>query len=158
MMISLKDSIEISTTPATLFNWLNRMPEEYRSWHPDHVACRIISGSFLEEGAKFECEEYLHGKLHTMNFHLIKVIPDRRVEFSIDGIGKGAFETVPIGNKVRFTAELDFGSKIPVIGQLFDWIFLGIFNQRINAMKQHMAEEGKNLKAILESKEISNSS
>ena len=150
-MITLKDRIEICTTPGDLFTWLSRMPIEYRAWHPDHVSCRVIHGSFLEAGAEIECEEYLHGKLHKMTFRMTKVIPDRRVEYVIKGIGSGAFEAEPIGDKVRFTAELEFGSRIPVIGLFFDWMFGRVFHQRLEAMKRHMVEEGRNLKVILES-------
>ena len=150
-MISLRDSIEIQTTPSQLFAWLGRMPEEYTSWHPDHVACRVVHGAMLEVGSVLECEEYLHGKLHSMRFRTTKVVPDRRIEFQIRGIGRGAFEAQASGDTVRFVAELGVGSDAPIIGQLFDFIFSRLFNQRIESMKQHMAEEGRNLKAILES-------
>lgn len=150
-MISLRDSIVIHTTSQQLFAWLGRMPEEYKSWHPDHVACRILHGSILEVGSEIECEEYLHGKLHSMRFRMTKVIPDKRVEFDVKGMGRGAFEAQTNGNIVRFVAELDIGSDAPIIGRLFDFIFSHFFNRRIESMRQHMAEEGRNLKAILES-------
>ena len=105
----------------------------------------------LEVGSVLKCEEYLHGKLHSMRFRTTKVVPDRRIEFQIRGIGRGAFEAQASGDTVRFVAELDVGSDAPIIGQLFDFIFSRLFNQRIESMKQHMAEEGRNLKAILES-------
>ena len=150
-MISLRDSIEIQTTPSQLFAWLGRMPQEYTSWHPDHVACRVLQGAMLEVGSVIECEEYLHGKLHSMRFRTTKVVPDRRIEFQIKGMGRGAFEAQANGDTVRFVAELDIGPDARIIGQLFDFIFSRLFNQRIESMKQHMAEEGRNLKAILES-------
>ncbi len=150
-MISLRDSIEIHTTPSQLFAWLGQLPQVYEAWHPDHIACRLLHGSILEVGSEIECEEFLHGKLHSMRFHMEKVIPDRRVEFVIEGMGKGAFEAETDGDKVRFIAELDIGSDAPIIGKLFDFIFPRIFRRRIDAMEQHMAEEGRNLKAILES-------
>lgn len=149
-MISLKDSIKIDTTPRQLFAWLGRMPTEYKSWHPDHVACRVLQGSILEVGSEIECEEFLHGKLHSMRFRMTKVIPDKRVEFAIKGMGRGAFEAEANGDVVRFVAELHIGSETLMIGWLFDFIFPLFFNQRIEAMRQHMAEEGRNLKAILE--------
>lgn len=149
-MISLKDGIEIHTTPGRLFTWLERMPQEYRSWHPDHVACRVIHGSMLEVGSEIECQENLHGKLHSMRFRMTKVVPDKRIEFVVIGMGRGAFDIELIGDTVRFIAELDIGSDIPIIGQLFDLIFSLVFQRRIEAMRQHMAEEGHHLKAILE--------
>ena len=150
-MISLRDSIEIHTTPSQLFAWLDQLPQVYEAWHPDHIACRLLHGSMLEVGSEVECEEFLHGKLHSMRFRMVKVIPDRRIEFVIEGMGKGAFEAEADGDKVRFIAELDIGSDAPIIGKLFDFIFPRIFRQRIDAMEQHMAEEGQNLKALLES-------
>ena len=150
-MISLRDRVEIDTTPEQLFAWLGRMPEEYKSWHPDHVACRVLHGSLLEVGSEFEFEEYLHGKLHTMRFRVTKVVLDNRVEFDIKGMGRGAFDAELSGDAVIFLAEVDIGSDAPVIGPLFDFVFSRFFNQRIDLMRQHMVEEGRNLKAILES-------
>lgn len=150
-MISLRDSVEIRTTPGELFAWLGRMPEEYESWHPDHVACRVLHGSVLEVGSEIECQEYLHGKLHSLRFRMTKVIPDRRVEFVIERMGRGAFEAQANGDTVTFVAELDIGSDAPIVGRFVDFIISRLFNQRIESMRQHMAEEGRNLKTILES-------
>lgn len=153
-MISLKDSIEINATPSQVFEWLGRMPQEYLNWHPDHVACRVIHGSMLEVGSEIECEEYLHGKLHSLCFRLTKVVPNNRVEFEVVGMGLGAFEAQAVDDYVRFIAELDIGTEAPLIGRLFDWIFVRLFKQRIADMRQHMAEEGRNLKTILETAAI----
>jgi hypothetical protein len=150
-MISLRDSIEIDTTPGELFAWLERMPQEYESWHPDHVSCRVLHGSMLEVGSEIEAEEYLHGKLHSMRFRMTKVIPERRLEVEIEGMGRGAFEAQVDGDRLNFVAELDIGSEAPLLGQLFDIVFRLFFGQRIEEMRQHMAEEGQNLKVILES-------
>ena len=150
-MISLKDSIEIETTPREVFDWLGRMPQEYESWHPDHVSCRVVHGSMLEVGSEIECEEFLHGKLHTLRFRMTKVVPDRRVEFVIEGMGRGAFEAQAHGDTVNFVAELDIGSDAALIGRFFDFVFPVLFGGRIEEMRRHMAEEGRNLKAILES-------
>ena len=149
-MISLRDSIEIQTTPQELFAWLRRMPQEYEAWHPDHVACRVLHGSMLEVGTELECQEYLHGKLHTMRFRMTKIVPDKRVEFEVEGLGRGIFEAQQTGNNVMFVAGLDIGYDAPIIGRLFDFIFSLFFEQRIESMRQHMVEEGENLKQLLE--------
>ena len=149
-MISFKDCIEIYTTPRRLFKWLERMPQEYRSWHPDHVSCQAIHGSMLEVGSEIECQEYLHGKLHTMRFRMTKVVPDKRIEFVVIGMGRGAFEIQRRGETVKFITEIDIGLDTPIIGRLFDLIFSLFFQQRIEALRRHMAEEGHNLKVILE--------
>lgn len=150
-MISLRDSIEIHTTPGRVFAWLSRMPEVYTSWHPDHIACRVLHGSMLDEGSQIECEEYIHGKLHSMRFRVTKVDLDKRIEFEVEGMGRGSFETDPEGDSVRFVAELDIGSDTPIIGRAFDFIFPLLFSKRIQSMRQHMGEESHNLKTILES-------
>jgi hypothetical protein len=154
-MISLRDSIEIHANSRQLFAWLERMPQEYTSWHPDHVAYRVLQGSMLEVGSEIECEEYLHGKLHSMRFRMTKVVPDKRVEYVIEGMGRGAFEAQGSGDTVKFVAELDIGLDAPIIGPLFDFVFSRIFQQRIESMRQHMAEEGQNLKVILEAGSLS---
>ena len=150
-MISLRDSIEIQTTANQVFTWLESMPQEYGAWHPDHVACEVTHGSMLEVGCEIECKEYLHGKLHSMRFRMTKVIPDKRVEFAIERMGRGAFEVQESNDKVMFVAELDIGSDRPILGPIIDLLFTLFFRQRIEAMRQHMAEEGENLKGILES-------
>ena len=149
-MISLCDRIEIQTTPNQVFAWLERLPQEYRAWHPDHVACLVIQGSMLEVGSVIECKEYLHGKLHSLRFRMTRVVPGKRVEFVIEKMGKGAFEVQAKDNLVIFVAELAIGSEYPVIGSAFDLMFSIIFQKRLDAMRQHMKEEGENLKAILE--------
>lgn len=150
-MISLRDRIEIQTTPHQVFAWLERMPQEYKAWHPDHVDCRVIHGSMLEVDSEIECEEYLHGKLHSMRFRVTRVVPGKRIEFIIERMGRGAFEVQAKDKSVLFEAELDIGSENPIMGLAFDLFFSIFFQQRIDAMRQHMKEEGENLKVILES-------
>ncbi|MBL6981535.1 MAG: hypothetical protein ISR58_10145 [Anaerolineales bacterium] len=149
-MISLRDEIEIDTSPRQFFEWLERMPKEYMAWHLDHVACKMLLGSMLEVGSEMECQEYLHGKLHTMRFCMMKVISDERIEFVIEGMGRGAFAAVANEHGIVFVAELNIGSDTPIIGDLFDFIFRMFFKNRIDEMKIHMVEEGQNLKALLE--------
>lgn len=150
-MIRLGDRISIQTTPEQLFQWLESLPREYLSWHPDHVACRVIKGSMVQPGSEIECQEYLHGKLHTMRFRLTAVDPGRRMEYEIMALGRGAFEAIPKGEQVEFVAELGLGSDIPIVGRLMDAMVRLLLSRRLEAMRQHMREEGQNLKKIIES-------
>jgi hypothetical protein len=150
-VIRLRDSIRIRTTPEQPFRWLESMPQEYVRWHPDHVACRVLKGSMLHVGTEVECKEYLHGKLHSMRFRLTRVDPGRRMEYRIAGLGEGAFEAVAKGEEIDFVAELGLGSDVPVVGLLVDAILGSVFRRRLSAMRQHMLEEGQNLKRIIES-------
>ncbi len=150
-MIRLRDSITIRTTPEQLFNWLESMPQEYGSWHPDHVSYQVLSGSMQQVGSQVECKEYLHGKLHSMRFRLTKLDPGRRMEYEIAALGKGAFEVIPKGEEVEFVAEVDLGSEAPLIGRVADAALRIMFRRRLEAMREHMREEGVNLKKIIES-------
>lgn len=127
------------------------MPEEYVSWHPDHVACRVLNGSMLQPGSEVVCQEYLHGQLHSMRLRPMSIDPGRRIEYQIVGLGRGAFEAVPQGEEVDFIAELDLGSDAAIVGRLVDAVLRSLFNRRLEAMRQHMREEGQNLKLIIES-------
>jgi hypothetical protein len=150
-LIELRDSIRIQTTPEQLFNWLESMPQEYGYWHVDHIACRVIKGSMFQPGSEIECKEYLHGKLHTMRFRPTRVDPGRRMEYEIVALGRGAFEVIPKGEEVEFVAELGLGSDFPIVGRLVDAVLRALLGRRLEAMRQHMREEGQNLKKILES-------
>ena len=150
-MITLRDSITIRATPEHVFKWLEAMPREYKSWHPDHVACRVINGSMLQPGSEIECKEYLHGKLHTMRFRATRIDPGRRMEYVIAGLGKGAFEVTPRDDQVEFVAELGLGSDSPMLDRAVDTFLRALFGRRLDAMRQHMRDEGENLKKIIES-------
>lgn len=49
-----------------------------------------------------------------------------------------------------FITDVTIGSNIPVLGWLLDRIMEKLFSDRLEALKQHMAEEGENLKQLLE--------
>jgi len=150
-MIKLQDSIRIRTTPEHVFKWLEAMPREYKSWHPDHIACRVIHGSMLQPGSEVECKEHLHGKLHTLRLRATRIDPGRRMEYEIPGLGKGAFEAIPRDDEVEFIAELGLGSDSPILGRAVDAFLRAFFGRRLEAMRCHMWEEGQNLKKIIES-------
>jgi hypothetical protein len=149
-LIKLQDRTRIRTTPEQIFGWLESLPQHYLSWHPDHIACRVLKGSMLQVGSEIQCEEVLHGKLHAMRMRLTRIEVGRRLEYEVVGLGKGAFEAIQSGEQVEFVADLDLGTDAPLIGQLFDIVFQILFRRRLEAMRQHMSEEGQNLKIILE--------
>lgn len=127
------------------------MPQEYVSWHPDHVACHVVKGSLLQPGCEIKCQEFLHGQLHTLRLRLTRVDPGKRIEYMIPGFGRGAFEVISEEDKVEFVAELGLGSTLPIVGPLIDAVLRTLLRPRLEAMRQHMREEGQNLKKIIES-------
>jgi len=85
-MITLKDSIEGEATPEEVVNWLVQRlqdKESCQAWHPDHVDIRWIKGEPIQEGSALCAEEYLHGVLHKLKFRIIKVVPNRLIEYRI---------------------------------------------------------------------------
>jgi uncharacterized protein YndB with AHSA1/START domain len=150
-MILLRDVSEIEAPPERVFDWLVHLQENYIAWHPDHVECRYLRGtSLLELGSVLYIEEYLHGELHKLKFRTTKVIPNSRLEYKAGfGIG-GAFEVRPQEDKALFIAEMTMGSSLPLVEPLLDRLLEKLLSDNLEAMKQHMAEEGENLKRLLE--------
>lgn len=105
----------------------------------------------LQVGSEIQCEEYLHGKLHVMRLRPTRVETGKRIEYEIVGLGKGVFQVIEKGEEVEFVAELYFGSDVPLIGSLIDVVLRSFFSRRLQAVRQHMLEEGQNTKKIIES-------
>jgi hypothetical protein len=150
-MIVMEDSIEINVPAEKVFEWLTslRDTETYKTWHPDHICLRWIKGEPFQEGSVVYAEEYLHGELHKLKFVGIKMIPNRLIEyglaFPLSFFSKNWFIIEPTGeNSCVFTAK-GFIRSGP--------LFKKLFRKRIDATRQHMKEEGENLKRILESDE-----
>jgi hypothetical protein len=149
-MIVLRDQIEIKVSPEQIFDWLCRLEENYQTWHPAHVSCRFLTGGPLQEGTIIYCEEYLHGDLHKLKFRATKVVPNSRLDYQIAPGMQGSFVIEPHGVCSLFTADIYLGFRFPLLGWLFDKIAWVLLSNRVVLLKQHMAEEGKNLKNILE--------
>ena len=152
----MSDSIEVEATPEEVFAWLvqrMRHKESYQAWHPDHVDLRWIKGEPVKEGSIAYAEEYLHGVLHRLRFRVVKIIPNRRIDyqplFPLSLLATGnAFVIEPKGEgRCIFTAS--------GMLRLPRWLFERIAKRhkgKIDATKQHMKEEGQNLKKALETK------
>ena len=144
-MITLKDSIEINTTSDKIFNWLKNLDKHYKEWHPDHVKWINETGS-LEEGDIVYYEEYLHGNLHKVRSRITKVENNNRIEFeNLFPVSiicpKGSFIIESRGKSCIFTATLSIR---------FYWLFSKLVQNRIEAIRKHVKQEGENLKRLLE--------
>lgn len=144
-MIILKDSIEIKAKPDKIFKWLKNLDKHYKEWHPDHVKCCWI-GKPAKQGSTLCYEEYLHGDLHKIRSKITKIEENKGIEFrNLFPISiicpKGSFIIEPKDGSCIFTANLSFR---------FANIFSKLVKDRVEAIKKHMREEGKNLKRLLE--------
>jgi hypothetical protein len=93
--------------------------------------------------------ERLHGKPHSLTLRADVVVPDRLVRYSGRGF-RGAFILEPAGRGTRFTAQLEVGLPLPLIGRLLDPVLRRLMANRLSAVQEHMREEGQNLKHLLE--------
>ena len=153
--ITLKNSIEIKTTPEKIFDFLIHIvdDESYRAWHPDdHVALCWIKGKPWEEGSVAYAEEYIHGKLHKVKFLIAKVIPNRKIEFRPlfwlwrIYFPKNTFIIEPKGETCVFTTTVSIR-----VGWFVKTFAKNKLEFGLSCVEKHMKEEGENLKKILES-------
>jgi hypothetical protein len=148
-MDTVKDIIEIKTTPEKIFDGLIKVfssQEYFKKWHKDHVKCQWLKGKPFEEGSILYVEEYLHGELHKMKFLTTQLEPNRKVEYRLLFpmsiiCPRGSFTVEPKEESSIFTATLTFR---------FGWLFTKFAKSNVEGMKNHMREEGENLKKLLE--------
>ena len=149
-MIILRDTVEIKASPEQIFEFFIHFKENFHAWHPDHVECRYLNFEGTpEEGSVIYIEEYLHGKLHKLKLHITEIEPNSWIEYKTFLSTKGVFIIEPRGANSLFTAELHVGTRIPLLGSLVDRFMRILLSRQLEGMKQHMAEEGQNLKRIL---------
>ena len=148
IMKTLSDSIEIKAPPEKVYEWFTHIDQNYLDWHPDHVKAIWLTENKMEIGAKLYTEENIHDDLHKITFQCTNVEPNRKIEFkNLFPMSlicpKGSFIFKPKGENCLFTATLSFrmGKTLSKIAK-----------KRVGALKNHMREEGENLKRLLENK------
>ncbi len=149
-MLVLTDSTEIRASPERVFRWFKGLKgkADYQSWHPDHVDVSWTKGEPFEEGSVARFKEYLHGQLYTFTFLCTRVVPDRTIEYKplfpwSVVMSRGSFVFEPKGeDSCTFTATITLR-----LGPLCQ----KLFRRRLEAVRQHMREEGEILKRLLES-------
>jgi len=153
-MIEMRDTIEIDTPVeyayACLVKSLQDL-ESYRAWHPDHESIEWRKGDPVVKGSVVYIKEYLNGVLTGLTFNFVEIVPNRliryRVRFPTSIIApENRFEFEVLGeNRCRFTA---YGCiRMPM------WLFLKSHPShagKLKGSKQHMKEEGENLKIMAE--------
>lgn len=149
-MIVVRDTVTINVPPVAVWDWLESMPEHYAAWHPDHISSRWVSGGAFVPHAEMEIQERLHGKPHRLRMTLTGVAPGQWVRYRMLPGLSGGFEVEPTVTGSRFTATIEIGVRIPVVGALIDRMLRVTIRRRLEAIRRHQAEEGANLKALLE--------
>jgi hypothetical protein len=94
-------------------------------------------------------EEELHGRAHRLKLLATEIVPNRLLQYSSRGL-RGTFVLEEANGSTRFTATLSFGIAVPWIGRIADLVLGRMFAHRLAAVREHMREEGRNLKYLLE--------
>ena len=157
--VTLTNSIEIKTTPEKIFHFFVNIVDDksYRAWHPkDHVAFRWVEGRPWEEGSVVHAEEYIYGKLHKLKFIVTKVVPDKIIEYAPVSrllriyFPKNTFAVQQKEGTCIFTATVTCR-----VGWLIRTFAKKKLEHGLSSVRNHMKEEGENLKKILEAEECS---
>jgi hypothetical protein len=152
--VTLSDSIEIKTTPEKIFGFLFNLvdDESYRAWHPEsHVALRWIKGQPWRENSIVYAEEIIHGKLHKVKFVVTKMVMGELIEYApVSRLLRiyfpgNKFIVLKKGDVCEFTASVTYR-----IGKLARKFAKNHMETGLASVRQHMKEEGENLKKILE--------
>lgn len=143
----LKHAISICTTPKAVTDFFEGMESNYSRWHPDHRLFRWERGHGLKRGTVFYFEEVIGGKLLKKRMAFTHVNPEQRIEFAFTNwalrliLPYIRFEFRHENDHVNFVQEISIRT-----GPIGAWM-----NRReFDAVRQHMREEGENLKRILE--------
>lgn len=144
----LTDAIWIDSTAETFFGFFENMDENYVRWHPDHRAFRWVEGQGAREGVEFHFEEVIGGKLMKKHVVFTRVEPKHYLEFTFTNrvlrfvLPKISFRAEDLNGGIQVTAEIYIRT-----GPVGAWLN----RKEFAAVRQHMREEGVNLKRILES-------
>ena len=143
-----EDEIEIAAPPEAGWRFFETMEANYTHWHPDHLKFEWRDGRGLAVGTTFYFEERIAGKLQRKLVRITEVDPGRQFSFTmVNPLFRFflphlhfSFDPTPGGFR--------FGAVIRLHG-------IGPLGRRLNrrefdAVETHMAEEGRNLKSILE--------
>ncbi len=149
-MIELRHTVTIDVAPEVVWSWLESMPDHYPEWHPDHLGGRWVRGGAFVPGAVMEVQEILHGKPHRLRMALTQAGPGRWIRYRVFPGLSGEFGVSAVNGGSEFTAVIAMGVRAPVIGPVADWLLRQTLGNRIDAIARHQAEEGANLKVLLE--------
>ena len=143
----LEERTFIAAPPEQVFAFFADMADNYLRWHPDHIAFRWVDGSGLEPGVVFAFEEIIGGQRMTKRVRFIDVVPDRALAFEPTSrllrliLPRIGFTIEPRPDGCDLVASLHIRT-----GPVGAWL-----NRReLMAVRQHMKEEGENLKRIVE--------
>jgi uncharacterized protein YndB with AHSA1/START domain len=142
-MARLTDTILVDAPASRVWDWLLRLADHYRAWHPDHLGAEWVEGAPNRVGSILRATERLHGRPHALRVRVTDVRPGVRLAYrflwpaSLLARG-GEFRLAPEGAGTRFSAAVDFR-----------W-FAAALRRRRAELERHLREEGVSLKRLVE--------
>jgi uncharacterized protein YndB with AHSA1/START domain len=149
MNFTFRNEVQIAASPEAVYSFFDHLPENYTSWHPDHLGFRWIAGNCLSAGVIAEVDHILGGKARRLPTKFTAIVPNKRIELEW-GDPNGsffaphdswAFEATTGG--CRFVSECE----LVVTG---DSSLSKKIDEALAVVRKHLAEEVKNLKRIVE--------
>jgi hypothetical protein len=150
-MITIKDSIEIKTTPERIFDWFENLDKHFTEWHPNHKKFVKVTGG-MNEGDVVYFEQCCEGRWFKVKGKITKMEKNKKgwraeLKTLLAGI---TFIAEAKGNICIFTHIESFGFETPVIGTIVDLLLKLLYHSVFDIVKRDMIEDGKRLKEILE--------
>jgi hypothetical protein len=143
-----EDEIAIAAPAESGWAFFEDMDDNYTRWHPDHRLFSWRRGKGLAVGNVFHFEEVIAGKRLGKTTRITKVVPQRYFALAMVNpifrffLPHLSFAFTPNADGFVFRAELRLHGIGPLGRRL---------NKReFDAVDVHMAEEGRNLKVLLE--------
>ena len=127
-MITLKDSVEIKTTPEKIFDWFKNLDKHFTEWHPDHKKFVKVTGG-TDKGDIVYFEECVDGKWYKVKGKITKIEKTERgwrAEMKTL-LARIIFITEAKEDICTFIHIESFGFKTPIIGSLIDFLMLKVF-------------------------------
>jgi len=155
-MITLRDSIEIKTTPDKLYNWFMDLDKHFTEWHPNHIKFEKVTGG-TDVGDIIYFEERVGGILYKVKGEIIRKEKNKngfRLGFkTLSGLGRISFIGEATEGGCLFTHIERFGLETPVIGGIVNFLLFKLLARKKanwDIILQDMREDNANLKKIME--------
>ncbi len=149
--MKFEDQTYIDAPCEKVYSFFEEMDSNYLRWHPEHKKFEWRKGTGLQTGNVFYFEEEIAGEYLKKETRFTQIIPNRYIEFTTVNwffrwfIPKMTFIFEPQGKGCMFTGQVFLRG----FGPIGKWAH----RKEFIAVKQHMKEEGENLKKLIEQRE-----
>ena len=146
-MRCLEETTHVAAPPRDVWRFSVRMADHYREWHPAHESATWIAGPPNNVGSVMCAVETVGGHREELIFELVEFEPEHLFRYRI---GRSVGIVLPGG---CFLVEPDEGGGCRLTARIeyrFGRLTEALFRSRLAQLAAHMAEEGTNLKKLVE--------